>query len=153
MLTYCFVPVQLPFEAAGPALIESLDVCQELIGVAERKGWSTLHEMGLTGGKGPDVVVFEYHQPLVAGMQITIPIACSSGNSSLIAMEADMTLSKLGSSLCHLSIRSSASSEWGRSLVNNREFQMVMEVAVAGFLDHLVQALTSVARKERLTAG
>lgn len=150
MLTYCFVPVQLPFEAAGPALIKSLDVCQELISTAEKRGWSTLYRMGLTDGRGPGVVVFEYRQPLLGTTQIAIPITCSSKSNSLMSMEGEITLSRLESSTCHLSIRSSSSSQWANSLVHAREFQMVMEVAVAGFLDHLVRALTSASRNENL---
>lgn len=151
MLTYCFVPVQLPFEVARPALIKSLDVCQELITAAERTGWSTLYRMGLTDGNGPDVVVFEYRQPLLGSTQVTIPITCSSKSSSLMSMDGDMTLSRLASSLCHLSIRSSSSSEWASSLVYAREFQMVMEMAVACFLDHLVHALTTVSCNQNLS--
>lgn len=150
MLTYCFVPVRRPFEAAGPALIESLDVCQELISTAERRGWSTLYRMGLTDERGPGVVVFKYRQPLLGATQIAIPIVCSSKSSALMSMEGEMTLSRLDSSTCHLSIRSSSSFQWAGSLVHAREFQMVMEVAVAGFLDHLVHALTSVSRNANL---
>lgn len=150
MLTYCFVPVQLPFEAAGPALIHSLGACEELISVAERQGLGTLRQMGLIDGTFSDAVSFEYREPLLGTAQITIPITCSSKSNSLVSMEGDMTLSSLGSSLCHLSIRSSSSSEWASSLVHVREFQMVMEVAVAGFLDHLVHTLTSVSRNQNL---
>ncbi|MEX2588309.1 MAG: hypothetical protein WD602_10025 [Actinomycetota bacterium] len=146
MLTYCFVPVELPFEVAGPALIESLGVCEELISAAERQGWRTLCQMGLTNEKSAGEIVFEYRMPLVDGTRVIVSTTCCSQRNSLTAMEADIILSKLSPSLCHLSIRSSTSRKWARSLVNNREFQMVMEVAVARFLDNLVNTLTSVAR-------
>lgn len=153
MLTYCFVPVHLPFEAAGPALIESLGSCQDFANIAEAHGRDTLRGMGLMNGTAADPVHFEYRNPMVGAAQITVPVSCSSVRRSLMAMEADLTLSKLGPSMCHLSIRSSSSGRKTRSLVDDRVFQMVVEVAMEGFLEDLVDALTSVAHSRHLVPG
>lgn len=153
MLTYCFVPVSLTFEAAGPALIESLGTCQHLVNVAETHGRGMLQGMGLLNGTAADPVHFEYRNPMVSATQITVPVSCSSVSRSLMAMEADLTLSKLGPSMCHLSIRSSSPGNKTRSLADDRVFQMVVEVTTEGFLEDLVAVLTPAARRRRLVAG
>lgn len=142
MLTYCFVPVHLPFEAACPALITCIDACEELVGGAEQRGWETLDGMGRMDGGGPDFLSFQNGSPVQSNGYITIPITCSSGGQALIALDGDLTLSRLGPALCHLAVRSSTARKSAHSLVNNRVFQMVSEVAVSEFLDQLAQRMT-----------
>lgn len=143
MLTYCFVPVWAPFETACPDLIGSIDACEELVGGAEQRGWETLDRMGLANGGAPDHLSFQHGSPVRGNGHLTIPISSSSDRSSLIALDGDLTLSRLGPALCHLAVRGSTAQRPAHSLVNNREYQMVMEVALSEFLEELARRLTA----------
>jgi hypothetical protein len=149
MLHYCFVPVSLQFEVAAPALMKAIDSGPRLLSLAERQAWRTLAEMRPGRDYRHDSAAFAHGAPILGKGQVTVPITCTSEDHSLLAMAGDLTLSRLGPTLCHLSLRTSSSGRWAPFLLQSRVFQMITEVAIAGFLDRLAEGLTDVASGRR----
>jgi hypothetical protein len=140
MLIYCYEPLGLPFDAALPAFLRAVDDEQvhrtlfrgepdrPAILPGEIGGHLNLGELNL----GP---------PTEEDGRVAVPIQCSTEDPSLIAMVGEITLSRLGPALCHLSLNSSLTGRLAAGFMYNRNFQMAAELAVAEFLGKLARAV------------
>ena len=140
MLIYCFEPVGLSYEDAMPAFLRAIDneqLRQTLFSGDQDQLRNPLGEIGseLTIG------AVRVGNPTEEAGRVVIPIQCSTKDLSLISMVGEVTLSRLRPTLCHLSLTSSITGRLATGMMYNREFQMAVELAVAGFLDNLARAV------------
>jgi hypothetical protein len=152
MLVYCFEPVGLSFEDAMPAFLRVLNDERALqtLSRGARDGLSS--PLGEMGSKLSICAVSVGKVTQESG-RVAIPIECSTEDPSLISSAGEITLSRLGSTLCHLSLNSSLAGRLATGLMFNRSFQMAVELAAAEFLYKLARAVTALAQSDSRPRG
>lgn len=140
MLIYCYRPLGVSYEAAAPAFRHAIDnelVRQILLrGVPDQLAGQPGEIDGALNSGAVTIGV-----PTGTDGRVGIPFWYSTEDSALMSMVGEVTLSRLGVGLCHLSMSGSITGVLATGLMYHRGFQMSVELAAAEFLDKLSRSV------------
>jgi hypothetical protein len=146
MLVYYFAEVSRPYEEAESVLFKLLGGLSEAADIAYREGEDLRAQLGIHSQGFHKTVRLDVGEPLRREGQTTIPLRWeATGATGLFpAMQADLTLARLGPRISQLAFSGSYDPPLGAlGLVLDRTLHRIAEATVKRFTDRLGAALVA----------